>query len=84
MSDKKKEKSVLVDEEPVFVEEPKKLVKKAAPRPAPKLPKKLFTFDQWAARNGVPTHHRGGMRAFVENPNKPRSLEDWDMAFLDY
>lgn len=65
-------------------------VKKSTPAPAAKVkplparPEKTYSFDQWAARRGVPTHHRGGMRAFVTNHKKPRTLEAWDVCFKDY
>jgi hypothetical protein len=76
----------------LFVAEPKtKAPKKAAPkkrkvaakRPVTK-PAKRYTFDQWAARRGVKNHHRGGLRAFIKNSKKPRTLEDWDLGFKGY
>ncbi len=53
------------------------------PRPVTKDEKK-FTFERWAARKGIPSHHRAGMRAFVSNPDKMRSQEEWDSCFLTY
>ena len=57
--------------------------KVAAKRPATK-PVKRYTFEQWAARRGVKNHHRGGLRAFIKNSTKPRSLADWDSGFKGY
>jgi hypothetical protein len=62
--------------------------KKAAPVSSPKakMParKKVFTFEQWAKRRGVPKHHKGGLRAYVQHVHKPRTLEEWDKCFRDY
>lgn len=61
---------------------PKAKVKAVKPvRPAPA---KRYSFTQWAARNGVPAHHRGGLRAFVNNVSKHRTLSDWDKCFEGY
>lgn len=86
MPDKDKEKKEVrksTEEESVV---PKLAFKKLKARTTlPAAPKpKLYTFDQWAARKGVPQHHRGGMRAFVSNVNKSRSLEAWDKLFSEY
>ena len=64
----------------------KKAVKKAAPpvRKAAVKPAKRYSFEQWASRRGVKEHHRGGLRAFVKNPAKPRTLEEWDKCFVGY
>lgn len=65
----------------------KKTTKMTAPAPvAVKVaqPTKRYSFDQWAARRGVPKRHRGGLRAFVKNPNRVRTLEDWDKCFENY
>lgn len=55
-------------------------------RPAPRRParKRTYTFEQWAQRRGVPSHHKGGLRAYVPNVNKSRTLEEWDACFKDY
>jgi hypothetical protein len=45
---------------------------------------RTFSFDQWASRRGIPSHHRGGMRAFVANSSKARTLEEWDACFVSY
>jgi hypothetical protein len=58
--------------------------KVAAKRPAVTKPVKRYTFEQWAARRGVKVHHRGGLRAFIKNSTKPRTLEDWDLGFKGY
>lgn len=50
-----------------------------APEPARKV-----SFDQWAARRGVKTEHKRGMRAFVKNPDRVRTMADWDDAFKAY
>ena len=58
--------------------------KTASPPPAPAPVAKRYSFTQWAARRGIPAHHRGGLRAFVNNVNKHRTLEDWDKCFEGY
>lgn len=45
---------------------------------------KLVSFDVWAKKRNVKEHHKGGMRAFVKNPNQPRTEEVWDKLFTDY
>jgi hypothetical protein len=48
-------------------------------------PPKLYSFEQWAARKGIPPHHRGGLRAFVKkNPDRHRTEEQWDECFKGY
>jgi hypothetical protein len=58
--------------------------KVAAKRPPVTKPVKRYTFEQWAARRGVKNHHRGGLRAFIKNSTKPRTLADWDLGFKGY
>lgn len=45
---------------------------------------KVYTFEQWAKRRGVKHHHKGGMRAYVQNINTSRTLEEWDDCFVNY
>lgn len=85
-SDQSKKESEMVTE-PVESEvalkelnKPKKEVQIVAPKKV----EKAYSFEQWAKRRGVPKHHHGGMRAFVKNPNKSRSLEQWDKLFANY
>ncbi len=53
--------------------------------PAQKVvPGKRYTFTQWAVRRGKKPHHQPGLRAFVKNPNKPRTIEEWDKLFETY
>ena len=69
-----------------------KRVEKAAPSPISSpvritnaRPEKLLSFEQWAARKGIPSHHRGGMRAFVKkNPSRHRTAEQWDACLVGY
>lgn len=96
MTEEKKEVAPKVEpevkKEPAKKAAPKKAApKKAATKAAPKKkkrsvvkPVKRFSFEQWAARRGVKEHHRGGLRAFVKNPNKYRTLEEWDKCFVGY
>lgn len=58
--------------------------RKVAAKQPPAKPVKRYTFEQWAARRGVKTHHRGGLRAFIKNSTKPRSLKEWDSGFEGY
>ena len=62
----------------------KKVSAPAKPVPVKTAPVKRYSFVQWAARNGVPAHHRGGLRAFVTNVSKHRTLEEWDKCFEGY
>lgn len=73
------------------VEKKKEAPKKAAPKkraapkkaaPAPFV--KRYSFDQWASRRGVKNHHRGGLRAFITNSKKSRTLAEWDACFTGY
>jgi len=95
--DTKKEEFKVVEEEKSLSEVTKKAAfkapkksapkkaatKKAAPKAAVK-PARRYSFEQWASRRGVKAHHRGGLRAFIKNPDKPRPLEDWDACFKGY
>jgi hypothetical protein len=63
---------------------PKKAAKKEVAKAAPTKPARRYSFEQWASRRGVKAHHRGGLRAFIKNPDKPRTLEDWDACFKGY
>lgn len=69
---------------------PPKVVKEVAGvqidvTPAQKIvPNRRYNFIQWAVRRGVKTRHQPGMRAFVKNPNKPRTIEEWDKLFETY
>jgi len=89
---KKEEAKTAADEFVVKKTAPKKVAKKAAPKAAkkevvkaaPAKPARRYSFEQWASRRGVKAHHRGGLRAFTKNPDKPRTLEDWDACFKGY
>lgn len=52
--------------------------------PVPAAPVKRFTFEQYAVQKGVKEHHKSGMRAFCKNPDKLRTIEDWNKAFENY
>ena len=53
--------------------------------PAQKIvPGKRYTFTQWAVRRAKKPHHQPGLRAFVKNPNKARTIEEWDKLFEKY
>jgi hypothetical protein len=67
----------------------KKVVTKKKSRPAPAArpavkPEKRYSFEQWATRRGVKEHHRGGLRAFITNSKKHRTLAEWDVCFKGY
>lgn len=47
-------------------------------------PEKKYSFEQWASRRDVPQRHRGGLRAFISNPQKIRTLTEWDKCFETY
>lgn len=89
--DNKKEVKPEVKREAEPVAEKKVAPKKAATkkrraparRPAVK-PEKRYSFEQWASRRGVKEHHRGGLRAFITNSKKHRTLAEWDACFKGY
>lgn len=84
----------LVEEEAVIAPLPTLPVEKVVKRvggvqidvtPARKaVPGKRYSFTQWAVRRAVKTRHQPGMRAFVQNPSKSRTLEEWDSLFETY
>lgn len=93
MSDDTKKEEVKPREKEVVklpVVEKKVAPKKVAPKkrkaaPArPAKPVKRYSFDQWAARSGVKEHHRKGLRAFIKNSKKHRTLAEWDACFKGY
>ena len=43
-----------------------------------------YSFTQWAVRRGKKPQHQPGMKAYVKNPDKPRTIEEWDKLFLTY
>jgi hypothetical protein len=90
--DSKKEFKPEVKPEAAPVAEKKAVFKKAATkkkrpapaaRPAVKLEKR-HSFEQWASRRGIKEHHRGGLRAFITNSKKHRTLAEWDVCFKGY
>lgn len=62
----------------------KVVVKKRETPSRPAKPEKLHSFEQWASRRGVVAHHRGGLRAFITNSTKHRTLDEWDACFKGY
>jgi hypothetical protein len=76
---------------------PKKAKKEtSAPKPAAvksKKPKRkavvlpvrrTVSFEKWAAKRDVKQRHKLGMLAFVQNPEAPRTIEEWDSLFEAY
>lgn len=68
---------------------PKKTAAKTAPAPAPtpvvvERKEKLYSFEQWASMRGIPAHHRPGMKAFVKQAHKNRTMGAWDRCLADY
>ena len=49
-----------------------------------KVSDKLFSLEQYAFREGKPSKHIPGMRAFVKNPEKKRTLKEWASLFSQY
>jgi len=45
---------------------------------------KLLSFDQFTEKAKVKHSHKAGMRAFVKDAHRPRSLEDWSKLFINY
>lgn len=62
--------------------EPKDLDASEAPRLPPV--ERRLSFEQWAARSGIPLHNRRGRKAFIKNPNTPRTLSEWDELFKNF
>jgi len=85
MSKKKNEKEVefvdaVADTKPVPAPTPV-----AKPRPIKFVEAtKTYSFEQWVTRRDIPIHHRRGLRAFIKNPDRHRSLEAWDALFVNY
>lgn len=78
--DNKEEDTFEAQPEMVVVEE----VMPVAVAQAPVKPRKLLTFEQWAARKGFKKHHIGGIRAFIADANRNRPFEEWDLAAKGY
>ena len=51
---------------------------------APASPARRVSFEQWAAKRSIKDNHKRGMRAFVKNPDRLRTIADWDEAFKAY
>lgn len=50
-----------------------------------KKPVRKITFEQFVARQKhIKKHHVAGLRAFVSNPDKLRSEEEWKTLFSNY
>lgn len=62
----------------------KKSSSKKESRPSPSKFVKKYTFDQWASRRDIPKHHRGGMKAYMKDSYRMRTLEEWDSALVGY
>lgn len=72
-------KDNMIEEIPTVIE-PKDTVVSSIPA----LPTKRFTFEQWAGNRMIKEHHKSGLRTFCGNPNKLRTMEEWDKAFEQY
>jgi hypothetical protein len=82
------ENEVVVEEEQSTAKPPKKGASKASSSTSEvspvEVPAKNLSFEQWASRRGIRSHHRGGLRAYVSNVSKHRTLEEWDECFRGY
>lgn len=56
----------------------------APPAKQKKKKKKGLSLTQYASRKNIKARHLGGLRAFIKNPSRLRSLEEWDAAFKNY
>ncbi len=85
MSDKEKTAEGTPDPAPKKAPAKKKSATKAVARKA-RMPSRarVYTFEQWARRRGVKQHHKGGLRAYVPDVGRSRSLEEWDDCYKDY
>lgn len=43
-----------------------------------------ITLEQYASQKGIKPQHLGGMRAFISNPSRLRTLEGWESVFSNY
>jgi len=43
-----------------------------------------FPFDRYAVCKAIRATHIPGMKAFVSNPQVPRTMEEWDAIFATY
>ena len=48
------------------------------------VPERTVSFEQYAQKRGIPRHHFGGRKAYVQNADVPRTLLEWDEAFKGY
>jgi hypothetical protein len=62
----------------------KRSTKKAARKASMPRRARVYTFEQWARRRGVKQHHKRGLRAYVPDVERSRSLEEWTDCFKDY
>jgi hypothetical protein len=77
-----------IDEVSEPTKAPKKPVTKKLPKPqvvagGHRYPRKV-SFAVYASQKLIPSHHQGGMRAFVKNPDTPRTMETWEKEFEAY
>lgn len=83
--DKKKESVEKTEEAPPAKKKRSTRPKKAEPQVKALRPKpRLFSFTQYVRIRNIRRTHIAGMRAFVPNPNKRKTLEDWDSLFNNY
>ena len=69
--------------EPVVVEPPKPPLPVEAVAPV-RVRRNEITFTQWAKQKGIKTRHFAGMQAFLTNPDRPLTSQEWDEIFSKY
>ena len=69
--------------EPVVVKPPKPLAPVEAVAPV-RVRRNVISFTQWAKQKGVKSRHFAGMQAFLTNPDRSLTLEEWDEIFSKY
>jgi len=54
------------------------------PAPTAQVRPRGITLEQYASQKGIKPQHLGGMRAFISNPSRLRTLEGWESVFSNY
>lgn len=74
---------VTADHSPVVVEPPTPVEPVEVKAPV-RVRRNVITFTQWAKSKGVRPRHFAGMQAFLTNPDRSLTSEEWDEIFSKY
>lgn len=67
-----------------IVEVEREVVRVEVPAPTAQVRPRGITLEQYASQKGIKPQHLGGMRAFISNPSRLRTLEGWESVFSNY